>query len=269
MRSIVTAGVALGAASLLTTTMYAANGIQITAKTTSGGNTETSQIQLDANHMRADARGLDGVNGLVIFDGTKQVMDLVNVDNKTYREITKADIDRMAGQMSDAMSRMNQAMANMTPEQRAQVEAMMRGRMGGARGGAAPVKTEYRKTGTDKVGRWTCDKYEGYRSGRKVSELCTVPPSTLGFSESDFAVTQQMRDFFSKVMPARADQILSIGSANAGFSGVPVRSITYSGDSIESTTELTDFSRQNIPDSAFQVPTGFQKQPFAPMGRGR
>lgn len=268
MRSIASGGAAVAAACLMTGTLYAANGIQITAKTTSGGSTETSQIQLDANHMRADAHGIDGVNGLVIFDGTKQVMDIVNVDNKTYREITKADIDRIAGQMSDAMSRMNQAMANMTPEQRAQVEAMMRGRMGGARG-AAPVKTEYRKTGTDRVGKWTCDKYEGYRSGQKVSELCTVPASTLGFSESDFAVTEQMRDFFSKVMPARADQMLSIGSADAGFSGVPVRSITYAGGSVESTTELTDFSRQNIPDSTFQVPAGFQRQPFVPMGRGR
>ena len=268
MRWIVTAGVALGTASLLTATMYAASGIHITAKTTSGGKTETSQIQLDANHMRADAHGLDGVNGLVIFDGTKQVMDIVNVDSKTYREITKADIDRMAGQVSDAMSRMNQAMANMTPEQRAQVEAMMRGRSSAARGAAA-VKTEYRKTGTDRVGKWTCDKYEGYRRGQKVSELCTVSPSTLGFSESDFAVTEQMRTFFSKVMPARADQFLSIGSANAGFSGVPVRSITYGPGGVESTTELTDVSRQNLPDSTFQVPSGFQKQPFAPMGRGR
>jgi hypothetical protein len=31
--------------------------------------------------------------------------------------------------------------------------------------------------------------------------------------------------------------------------------------------ELSDIARQNVPDSAFQVPAGFQKQPFM-TGRG-
>lgn len=270
MKSIASGTLAIAAACMLTGTLYAASGIHITAKTTSGGNTQTSQIQLDANHMRADGNGLDGVNGVVIFDGTKQVMDIVNRDKRTYMEVTKADIDRVGGQMSSAMSQMNQAMAKMSPEQRAQVEAAMRDRMPQMGAGAPPAKTEYRKTGTDTVGKWTCDKYEGYRNGQKVTELCTVPPSTLGFTASDFAVMQQMRDFFSKVVPMRADQMLAIGSPEAGFSGVPVRSITYgAGGSTESTTELTDISRQNIPDSAFVVPSGFQKEAFGPMGRGR
>ena len=268
MRSIVTSGVAIAAACLLTATLYAANGIQVTVKTTNGGNTETNQVQLDANHMRAEAIDMRGGKQVMIFDGTKQVMDLVDPASKTYSEITKADIDKIAGQMSDAMSRMNQAMANMTPEQRAQVEAMMRGRMGGAARGGAPAKTEYRKTGSDKVGRWSCDKYEGYRNGQKVSELCTVAPSALGFTTSDFAVTNEMRDFFSKMMPARADQIFALGTSDQGYSGIPVRSTFYAGGS-ETTMEVTDVSRQNIPDSTFQVPAGFQKQAFAPMGRGR
>lgn len=269
MRSIASGSVALAAACLMTATLNAANGIQITAKTTGDGNTQTNQIQLDANHMRADTTGIIGDQTAVIFDGTKQVLDILHLDTKTYNELTKADIDRLAGQMSDAMSRMNQAMANMTPEQRAQVEAMMRGRMGAAGRGAAPARTQYRKTGTDKVGKWTCDKYEGYRNGQKISELCTVPPSELGFTAADFAVTQQMKEFVGKLMPQRADQMLSLGSPDLGFSGVPVRSIFYNSSGTQSTTELTDVSRQNVPESTFVVPSGFQKEPFAPMGRGR
>jgi hypothetical protein len=267
MRSMVTAGVALGAGSLLTATLYAANGIQVSVKTTSGSNTETSQVQLDANHMRAESVGMHGGGKqIVIFDGAKQLMDLVNPEDKTYNEITKADVDKLGGQMSDAMSRMNQAMANMTPEQRAQVEAMMRGRMGGA--AAAAAKTEYRKTGSDKVGKWSCEKYEGYRNGQKVSDLCTVQPSALGFSAGDFSVTQEMQAFFSKLMPQQADHVFALGRADQGYSGVPVRSTFYSGDT-EMTMEVTDISRQNIPDSTFQVPDGYQKRAFGLMGRGR
>jgi uncharacterized protein DUF4412 len=101
-----------------------------------------------------------------------------------------------------------------------------------------------------------------------VSELCTVQPSALGFTAGDFAVTNEMKDFFSKLMPQQSDHVFALGSTDQGYSGIPVRSTFYSGDS-QTTMEVTDISRQNIPDSTFQVPAGFQKQPFAPMGRGR
>ena len=59
----------------------------------------------------------------------------------------------------------------MPPAQRAQMEALMRVRGTGAAGAAAAApKTQFRKTGTDRVGTWTCDKYEGTLNNQKVSE---------------------------------------------------------------------------------------------------
>jgi len=52
---------------------------------------------------------------------------------------------------------------------------------GGA--GAAARKTQYRKTGTDKVGNWTCDKYEGYEGTVKTSEVCTA---AAGYQKTTF-----------------------------------------------------------------------------------
>src|SRR4029077_4604303 len=93
----------------------------------------------------------------------------------------------------------------------------------GTAAGAGP-KTDYRKTGTDQAGKWTCDKYEGYQNNLKVSELCTVDPKTLGFTAPDFQITHQLSEFFQKLNPQNAGQFFSLGRSDPqGFSGVPVR----------------------------------------------
>jgi hypothetical protein len=252
---------------------FAANGVVITMTTTSGGSSKTQQIQFDANHMRAVMAGRGGDQNAFIFDGVKQSMLIVDDTKKSYSEITKDDIDRLASQMQQMQGAMQGAMANMTPEQRAQIEAMMRGR--GGRGmpamtPAADAKPTFKKTGTDKVGKWACDKYEGYEGDKKTSEVCTVAPSALGVSDSDFAVTQQFQKFFSALVPQRSMQVFSLATIqDRGFAGVPVRTITYGADgSVQSTNELSDISHQNIPDSTFAVPSGYQKQDMG-FGRGR
>jgi hypothetical protein len=252
---------------------FAANGLVISMKTTHGGTTSTSQIQLDADHMRTEMSGRGGSQSTVVFDGVKQTMYLIDDSKKTYSEITKDDLDRLAAQMAQMQSQMQGMMANMPPAQRAQMEAQMQAMMRG-RGmpgmGAPAAKPTYKKTGTDTVGKWTCDKYEGYEGDRKTSEVCTVDPKALGLAESDFAVSKQFSKFFSTIMPQQSSQIFSIGSLeDRGFVGVPVRSINYGADgSVTGTFEMTDLSHQNIPDSTFAPPSGYTKQDM-PFGRGR
>jgi len=258
---------------LLAGPLHAAEGVLIVEKTTVGGTAQTNQIQIERNRMRAEVGASGEVKRIVIFDGAKQVMWMLDTDKKTYNEMTKADVDRIGGQMQDAMALVQSQLANLPPAQRAQIEAMMKGR--GMPGAGAPVpKTEYRKAGTDKAGKWTCDKYEGFQNNQKTSELCTVDPAALGFSLADFDVSRQLAEFFKKLMPQNADQILIIGKAEEqGYSGVPVRRrFTLLGK--ETLTELTEVTRQTFADAAFEVPAGFKKEDFlgglgAGRGRGR
>ena len=246
---------------------YAADGVVISMKTTTGTSAATNQIQLDATHMRAEMAGRGGGQSTVVFDGAKQALYLIDDSKKTYSEITKDDLDRVAAQMQQMQS----MMANVPAEQRAQMEAMMRGRGGrGMSAMGAPVKPTYKKTGTDKVGKWTCDKYEGYEGDKKTSEVCTVAPTALGLTAGDFEVTKQFAKFFSGVMPQMSDRVFSIGSLeDRGFVGVPIRSISYGADgTVQNTSELTDISHQNIPDATFAPPSGYAKQ-GSPFGRGR
>ena len=260
--------VALSAAVVLSAPVAgAADGVLIAQKTTdAGGTVITNQVQIEKTRMRAETAA-NGRRQTMIFDGTAQVMRTIDDEAKTYSEMSKADIDRLGGQMSGAMAQMQEQMKNMPPEARARMEEMMKGRGMSMGGAAAP--TEYKKVGTDKVGKWTCDKYEGTRSGEKVAEVCTVAPTALGFAASDFEVTKQMAEFFAKLVPQGAEQMFRIGADTPNsFAGVPVRTITFRNGAPAGTTEITDVTRQNFPDSTFAVPAGYQKRDMM-GGRGR
>lgn len=258
---------ALAAVVLSAATAGAADGIVIAQKMTSAsGAVTTNQIEIDKTHMRAAMASASGRRQAVVFDAAAQVLRMIDDEAKTYSEMTKADVDRMGAMASGAMGRMQEQMQNMPPEARARMEAMMKGR-GIAPAGGEPIV--YRKTGTDKVGKWSCDKYEGTRGGAKVSELCTVSAAALGFTDADFAVSRQMAEFFAKLAPQGAEQLFRIGTADAnGFSGLPVRSVTFSNGQPGGTTEVTDAGRRSIPDSAFAVPAGYTRREMM-GGRGR
>jgi len=258
-----------GALCVLAGTAQAADGLLIVQKTTIGaGAPQMNQTQIDSTRMRAESTGPTGGKQVVIFDGTKQVLTMIDPDTKTYTEMTKAEVDAMAAQIAPAMAQMQEMLKSLPPEQRAKLEAAMKGRGTPGPGAAAP-KTVYKKIGTDKVGKWTCDKYEGYKGDQKTSELCTVDPKVLGFTASDLAVSGQMAAFFKSFMPQMADQGFKVGTvAEQGFSGVPVRqAFTIAGR--QTVMEITDVTRQAFPDSVFQVPAGYQKTTFGGLGRGR
>ena len=235
----------------------AADGIRIVQRVTIDGTAQTSEVRIAKDRMRADISDpSSGAKQLVVFDATRQVVDIISPDTKTYMEITKAQIEQMTAQ---AQQMMQTAMANMPPEQRAQMEAMMRGRGMGSM--MAAVKTTYHKTGTDHVGRWTCDKYEGFQNEKKVTDLCTVDPNAIGLAAADVQTLNQLVEFFKSLSPASATMFEIGHGESQGFSGIPVRTSTSTaGRSV--TSELTDVVRENLPDALFQIPAGYQEQPF-------
>lgn len=268
MKGIYRGLVCVATAGAMSASLDAAAGLLIVEKTTAaGGAPQTSQIQIESNRMRAESTGMRGEKTVVIFDGTRQVLTMIDHEKKTYTEMTQEDADKLGAQLSGVMAQLEKQMAGMTPEQRAMMESAMKGRMGGAGIGAAP-KIQYRKTGTDTVGKWTCDKYEGFEGEKKTSEVCTVDPKVLGYNEADFAVSKQMLAFFKKLAPQQAAQMFGIGNlAEQGFAGIPVRrTFTVFGRQI--TSEISEVSRQTFPDSAYAPPAGYQKVAFG-GGRGR
>jgi hypothetical protein len=253
--------VTIAAVSSFASPLQAAEGFFMAERTVSGGTTRTSQVQLEPGRMRTETTGPNGEKQIIVFDGAQQVLRMISVDRKSYTEMTKADAERAGEQVGAALAAMNEQLAKMPPEQQAKLKEMMARQGGAARGAGAAAKPEYRPTGTDKVGKWTCDKYEGFRNGEKISEVCTVDPKILGLTPADFEVSKQVAAFFRSMLPQGDDQIVGMGTMETqGFAGVPVRRIRYSGGKVQSTSEVTEARRQTFDAASYEVPAGFQKQ---------
>jgi hypothetical protein len=280
MKSIVRmTACAAAAAVLLGVPAWAADGIVLVQKFTYADKPpQTHQIQIDQTHMRTESTGPDGSKAVIIFDSARQVMTMVSDANKSYSEMSKADMEAAAAQLSGAMSQMQEMMKNLPPERRAQMEAMMKGRgaaPGAAAPAAAPARPVFHKVGTATVGKWTCDKYEGLTNGQKTHEVCTVDPKVLGFSPADFQVTRDMIAFFKQfqgqlpqLQQQSQSQTFTMGTVeDQGFSGIPVRSVSTSNGS-QVTFEIADVHREAFTDATFQPPAGYQKIDLF-GGRGR
>src|SRR6185436_18576853 len=139
----------------------------------------TMQMQLDATHVRTEVRqGADLM--AVVFDGGAQVLRMINPSRKSYSEMTQSEAQQLGQQLNGMMAAMQAQLANLPPEQRKMMEDMLKGRGGrglpgipGA-GVAALERPAYKRTGTAKVGQWTCTTYEGFRGADKVSEVCAA-----------------------------------------------------------------------------------------------
>ena len=257
--------------SLLAAQALQAQGILFVQQETRDGKSSTNQVQLDKTHMRAESHA-SGDNVAVVFNGATQTVWMINQDKKTYMEMNKAQMDQMkqqmggaSAQMSAAQKQMEEQLKNMPPAQRAMVEQAMRGR--GGVPGAAPqpaaalARLQYRPAGSDKVGQWSCTKYEGFRGQEKADEVCVVDPKEFGLTAADFDVAKQLAEFMKTLAPQSADQAVGIGTPEEqGYSGFPVRHILYTNGKVASTVELKEFRRETFPASSFELPSGFTKQ---------
>ena len=258
--ALCTASIGTGLVFLLLTApaiAQAADGIFMTQRVTTGGAPLTTiQVQIEPSRMRTEMAGPDGITNVTIFDGGKQVLYIIDPARKTYMEMTKADVDRMSAQMKGSVAQMQAQLEKMPPAQRAQMEAMMKG-------------VQFTRTGSDTVGRWTCDKYDLTTGGQKTGEVCMVNPAALGFTAADFAVMGQMGAFYSTTASLMPNLLPGVaGIDQRGGTDFPVKTVIMMGQGQPvTTTEVIEAGRRTFPDSLFAVPAGFKKQDL-PVGMG-
>lgn len=254
---------------------------QTTKGLTGGGGSDTSIIRLENNRVR-----IEGSNGgrshVMIYRADRETMYMIDPAAKTYREMTKQDLEKMMGQASQQMSQMQkmmeEQMKNMPPERRQMVEQMMKQKMGQMPGVAAAAtetsRTTYRKVASgETIGQWTCDKYEGTRDGQKQSELWTTNWAGLGVSIDDFRVFQDLARFFERLNPSMADQMFRIGpeaESEQGYAGVPVRRIYYRNGVPYQQVDVTQVTRQSsFEDPLFEPPDGYRREAMPQMPGAR
>lgn len=243
--------------------LLAADGVLLVQTVDDGAKTtaSSSQVHLEPTRVRTEVHDGEGRRQVVIFNGVTEVLYIIDPARRSYIEMTKADAAKMGSLMQSATA----MMANLPPAQRAIMEQKMAGMMGGA---ASVARPEYKRVGTGKVGDRACDRYDGYSAGRKTSEICTVSPQALGFTLTDFAVLGKLSDFVRVILPQLGDQIVGVGTAEQGFSGLPIMTATTDPRSGRTVTmRMTEARSATFEDSIFQVPAGFTKQAMPMMGQ--
>jgi hypothetical protein len=183
-------------------------------------------------------------------------------------------MDQMGQQFAGMTSQMEAAMKNMSPAQRAQMEQLLKGKLGGA---AVPTTagTTYVAKGGGTVNGFRCTNYDGTREGQKVSEICAAQPGELKIAASDFQVTEKMREFLAGMMKAlqgspMAGMISDQTFTPSGVSGFPVQTITLRNGQPVQREQVKSVADATFTDADFSTGTAKQAEiPAAPGARGK
>ncbi len=229
-----------------------------------------TRVSIDMQRIRVETAD-EGGGQVMIFRADREVLWTLDPAKKTYREMTKADLERMASRVSDMRAQMQERLKDLPPDRRALVESMMKrqGMAGGAPPTDAPSKTVYTQVASNEtVGDWTCDRYEGTRDGEQRWDVWTAGWSDVGLSVDDFAAFQGLSEFFSALSQQFGDEMLQVGPGlEQAYDGLPVRRISYRDGAPYTQYEISEISDQTFDDTMFVVPPDYQKLETPSMGR--
>jgi hypothetical protein len=237
-------------------------GLLIVSRDTAFGYPEeensTSRLYLDKDCIRVEM-GENETDNVVIYRMDQRVFWILNTRDKTYVEMTEQDLKKMAVAMNEAMQKMQEAMKDLPPEQRAMMEEMMKGNPS-----AEKAKTTYKKVSSgEKVGDWTTDKYVAKSETEITEEVWTAQPEALGLKAEDFAGLNKMSEFFSEYFKDEDfyHPLILEGKAQPGdYSGLPLRIISYNKGMKTHQTEIQEIKREKFSASLFDLPAGYTKQ---------
>jgi Domain of unknown function (DUF4412) len=247
MRTLCISALVLAAAPLFA-------GLRIRVEATdakSGSVTRQQEILLDNDRVRVNSSN-QSPTFLFLTDGGRDRIVLLNQERNEYREIDQQTVNQVTQQLQGAMAQLQSQLANLPPAQRAQMEQMLKGRMGQA--APAPSVT-YTAKGSSSVNGFSCTRYEGTRGNEKVRDVCAAKPADLNFNPSDFQVFEKMRQFSKDLFSG--NPLLSGANAEyllqPGFEGFPIQIISHSDGQATNKWEVKGIERVSLSDADFSL----------------
>jgi hypothetical protein len=220
-------------------------------------------IQVQDGKVRMQIPKTSG--GMILKNSILYVLD---DKKKTYMEMDKETMRKGAEQAGAAMKKMQDQMAKMTPEQRAQMEKMMGGNLPPGMMSGKPDTWDVKNTGkTDTSEGRKCTIWTLNKNGKLHEELCVVPFSSLPGKEDFEKTFKELAESFegmTKGLPGAGDSAKARNSIN----GYPVRTRFFEPGGAERAMEtvVTKWVEESMPGSTFDVPAGYQKKEMPRMG---
>ena len=231
-----------------------------------GGQTSRQQVVLQGNRLKSLMLAPDGRPAAAfILDLEADTVTQVNYQERQYFTATITEYTQWlasasqatAAQMAASMKQIQEAMKNMSPEQRKAMEQQLRAQTPpGGDCGAPNVET--RKTGEQAtIAGFPAARYEILADGKPESEIW-LAPGLPAWRELDIKKLERFTTEMAKSMPACGG-----GQRYRGFSdpswklaseGYPVRIVSEG-----TTVEVVKADSRAVPAAEFRPPAGFAR----------
>ncbi len=201
----------------------------------------------------------------ILFRGATDTFVVLDEEQRSYFEITRADAKRLGAALEEARSRMQEQLAKMSPEQRAMVERAMGGLAGASASASKPEPVKAVATGaTDEVEGRSCREYDIVRGTKKIGGACVASWSSVGLTPADLQGLQKLAAFQREML----EQVSWLADAAAGseafvlmdeVGGFPVRVRTEeNGEPV--VMHVVGIERQELDAKTFAIPSGYTKR---------
>lgn len=245
-----------------------------------GGESYVTVTKVEGDRMRMDTQGEDGaLASTVIFLGETDEMFMIDHKKKSYMVMDRERIEALSQQMGQVMQQMEEALAQVPPEQRAMMERMMKGKMAAENiePPSPPVVTDLGETGN--VNGIACQWKQVTRDDVLSDKACVCDEGAIAGGKEMVALAHEMRDFAeglmqiaksaSSVQMFGGGTMAEVGAAmTADLGGFSLISEAYDGEEKlikRSTFESAD--EVSIPDAEFTPPSGYKRQDLEGLGR--
>lgn len=213
-------------------------------------NGQRSIVFIEGNRVRFDASEGAEISA-TIFDGDLKKLLVVSSAERTWAEMTEADLKALAAQMRAAIPAA-------APGQREPA----RSPAGGGPEASKPRQRRYEPMGKkDTVASLPCEWYRERVGARVEVEACYVPWSAGALSQKDLAPFIQMSELMEPLKAAaspaegRDDPRRQIADAP----GFPAIHVTISEDGSRQEERLVKVERGRVPAERFRPPAGYRK----------
>ncbi len=197
-----------------------------------------------------------------------QTMYALDHSQKKCTVVDKATMDQAAPQMASAKQQMDARLAQMPPDQRAQVEKMMaqHGGMGGMGPGATPPRTLKETPRTDTVAGVSCKIWEVSVNNVKDQELCVAPVGSVKGGEEMLSSFKNMAKLFDGMRGQMGgDKMNQVWGDLDTIKGIPVLTRQFEDGKAVSEHRMLTSKSESVPSSSFDPPADYkvEKPSFA------
>jgi hypothetical protein len=200
---------------------------------------------------------------ITLFDSAKGTITMVNDREKVYTTGKPQDFCKgMKEMMDSAKKQMDEAMANVPPEQRAMMEEMMKQSMPTpSTAPAAKPSVSIKKAGSGgKVAGWDTDKYQVMVDGKLYEEVWLVSDSAIkkDIAKVDFSAFQEFSSCTRDQHGGGQDPEDTPEYMELVKKGWEVKSVSH-GTVEQHSSDTVSLEKKDIPESEFSVSPGYRK----------